>query len=956
MCRTAFFAVVLGLFPFAIAPARAATPEEVDAALARAKKFIYAQQKDDNFEQKMNEPWVQQTGHTALAVYALLAAGESHQDPRIAKAIEYLKKTETKGVYATGVRCLVWNALPPTDDVKAVQKKDLNYLLANVIKEGRGKGFYDYMGGGKSYSHSRAQYAVLGVWACAQSGLECRDRTGTWSRRRGSPTRTPRAGGGRIRRSRRTSGTASRRACRPVGVATLFITQDFLHPNEGIGCRGNTKNAPIERGMKYMIDNFDKIGTSERYSEYDFPYATLYAVERIGVASGQKYFGTNDWYQKGADWLLKVQTKSGKNEGMWFAPKTLCTPLHDTCFGTLFLARGRAAVAVNKLEYANADGKPGNWNQRPRDVANLVRWTGRAAERDLNWQIVNLQVPAKELHDAPILYISGNQELAIPDEQKAKIKSYVEGGGMLLANPDCGDAKFTASFRKLASELFPGYEFRELPDKHPIYTEQQFLREKWKNKPSVLGLSNGVRELALILRRPTPARRGSSSSSAERKNSGSWAPTSFNTRSTRSTSEQGRDPHRHARREDQGRQDDQGRPRRLRRQLEPRARRLASSGRLDAQHEKTDLDVTVAKLGKDKLTDAKVVHLTGTTPFTLDPASQVELRNVINAGGTLVIDAAGGSSEFADSAERLLPLLFPGEKLQVLPPEHDVFKIGTTKLGDVAYRTFARKSPHEWFEGPQAPSHRKRRPRPLLLQPRRSLRRSRRPTRRRHPRLRPAHGDGDHVQDHPLRGEMKRFYPRRTRRNTNEDRKSTFSSSCHSCHSWQHLFSPFARNEVRVTDEAWKPDNGRTRSVWMATADTPTGPKLAEDEGTDVCIVGAGHRGAVGRISPDERRQARRRPRRRAHRGGEDVAHEALTSRTTTTTASRRSKACIGEEVLRVSTQSHKAAGRSHRADRGGREHRLRLQAPQRVPRSSPPTVRDTISSIRNSTPLTALV
>src|SRR5215218_688628 len=35
-------------------------------------------------------------------------------------------------------------------------------------------------------------------------------------------------------------------------------------------------------------------------------------------------------------------------------------------------------------------------------------------------------------------------------------------------------------------------------------------------------------------------------------------------------------------------------------------------------------------------------------------------------------------------------------------------------------------------------------------------------------------------------------------------------------------------------------DNGHTRSVWMATADTPTSPKLAEDEGTDVCIVGGG--------------------------------------------------------------------------------------------------------------------
>src|SRR5438105_4263316 len=37
-----------------------------------------------------------------------------------------------------------------------------------------------------------------------------------------------------------------------------------------------------------------------------------------------------------------------------------------------------------------------------------------------------------------------------------------------------------------------------------------------------------------------------------------------------------------------------------------------------------------------------------------------------------------------------------------------------------------------------------------------------------------------------------------------------------------------------------KTDNGRSVSVWMATADTPSGPKLAEDARCDVCIVGAG--------------------------------------------------------------------------------------------------------------------
>src|SRR6187551_3907777 len=35
-------------------------------------------------------------------------------------------------------------------------------------------------------------------------------------------------------------------------------------------------------------------------------------------------------------------------------------------------------------------------------------------------------------------------------------------------------------------------------------------------------------------------------------------------------------------------------------------------------------------------------------------------------------------------------------------------------------------------------------------------------------------------------------------------------------------------------------DNGRTKSLWMATADTPGDGRLAEDIKADVCIVGTG--------------------------------------------------------------------------------------------------------------------
>src|SRR5687768_9283246 len=181
----------------------------------------------------------------------------------------------------------------------------------------------------------------------------------------------------------------------------------------------------------------------------------------------------------------------------------------DTSFAILFLVRGRAPVMMNKLEYvvdtAGDKAKPLTWNQRPRDVANIARWTGRQIEKDLNWQIVNLNVDVEELHDAPILYISGRDSLQFTAEQEAKLKQYVEQGGIILGNADCSSVKFTESFRKLGTKLF-GWEFRELPEDHPIYTSAQYRRVAWKMKPTLLGLSNGARELMLLFPTADPAK------------------------------------------------------------------------------------------------------------------------------------------------------------------------------------------------------------------------------------------------------------------------------------------------------------------------------------------------------------------------------------------------------------------------------------------------------------------
>ena len=77
-----------------------------------------------------------------------------------------------------------------------------------------------------------------------------------------------------------------------AGIATLFILQDFTAADHSAICTGAAPNPGIERGLAWMDQHIDKVVSTP-------DYYTLYGIERIGVASGHKYFGSTDWFQKG---------------------------------------------------------------------------------------------------------------------------------------------------------------------------------------------------------------------------------------------------------------------------------------------------------------------------------------------------------------------------------------------------------------------------------------------------------------------------------------------------------------------------------------------------------------------------------------------------------------------------------------------------------------------------------
>src|ERR1035437_5894925 len=180
----------------------------------------------------------------------------------------------------------------------------------------------------------------------------------------------------------------------------------------------------------------------------------MYSVERVGLSSGLKFFGTTDWYKEGAANIVRHQPK----EGAWGENI-------DTSCALLVLARGRNPVVFNKLQYN------GYWNARPRDDAYLTRWMSKRFEKPINWQIVNLQVSPEEWLDAPVLLITGSQDPKFTKEDLAKLRAYVNAGGMIFSTADGASPAFTNAIKKYAAEVVGNkYEMRQLPKGHDLFS------------------------------------------------------------------------------------------------------------------------------------------------------------------------------------------------------------------------------------------------------------------------------------------------------------------------------------------------------------------------------------------------------------------------------------------------------------------------------------------------------
>jgi hypothetical protein len=247
--------------------------------------------------------------------------------------------------------------------------------------------------------------------------------------------------------------------------------------------RADTKGPPSDKLLDSALKQLESHYTDLYRGPGEFEAVELFS--RIMRHRGRRMVDGHDWYQDGATLLLGIQ----RGDGSWGDGVT------DTAYAMLFLAKSRAPVLFNKLQYASSarDDRP-TWNNRPRDLSHLTHWISNHLEQSFDWQVLSINAPQQEWTTAPIIYISGNTVLNFTPEQRARLKWYIEQGGTIVGNADDNNAGFSNSFMKLGQQLFPKFEFRQLPSDHLIFTT--FFKPN--PEPPIRGLSNGVRELMIL--------------------------------------------------------------------------------------------------------------------------------------------------------------------------------------------------------------------------------------------------------------------------------------------------------------------------------------------------------------------------------------------------------------------------------------------------------------------------
>jgi len=450
-------------------------PVAVKQAIERGIAYLKQQQRADG--SWTAEGGGERCGSTAIAVIAMRSCGISPNDPNIQRAMTYLRTfpAEQSGrIYSLSLQTIAFCVVDPVRDL-ALIRQNVALIERQQSRMNEHSGGWRYTPTGDS-DLSCSQFAILALYEAERVGVRVSDDTWRRALRYWSDSQnqdggwgyTPRNGGG----SSIASGSMT-----TAGIASLIISAGVMErggatvAGDQIRCtqRPDTEaSRQIERGIDWLTRRFS-VRSNPNSGSYLLYY--LYAVERVGRMTNQRFIGQHDWYRAGTEQILALQGTHGS--GHWNAGGSV---ISDTSFALLFLSKGRRPVLMSKIQFGSDDA----WNIHPNDINNLTLFVESRPlwPSELTWQIIDIQYATPDhLLQSPVISFSARNWTLPPHEMETlarKLRDYLDQGGFIIAEAQPGGTSFDNTFRALMQRVFPepGYELTLLDRAHPIWAAE----------------------------------------------------------------------------------------------------------------------------------------------------------------------------------------------------------------------------------------------------------------------------------------------------------------------------------------------------------------------------------------------------------------------------------------------------------------------------------------------------
>ncbi len=428
----------LALWP---ATARAeVTTKQVEDTLKQATRLLVgAQAPDGTWKYGKND-----LGMTALAVLALKSAGYANDHPAMQRGVNILQALNKpqRHTYEYSLAAMALSAVDAKAHRRPIEK------IAQWLQSHQGKdGTWNYSGKGGG-DNSNTQFAILGLRAAQDAGIRIRPEVLRRSLRYFTNAQSGDGGFG-YRKGSKPTGSMT---C--AGLSSLIILGAQLQ-GSAHKCGVYKEDKRVASGMNWLAHHFS-VHQNPRAGQ-GWLYYYLYGMERVGIFSAKQYLGKHDWYREGASFLV--------NDRKWLQANNL----PNLCFAILFLAKGKAPVAIHKVTWA------GHQPSHRYDIKNLTHHVATQLERPLSWRTMRLSEPVNKLAAAPIIFLNGHGEIRLNEEQRGKLRAFIDNGGTIVGESCCGSKKFDKSFREEIEKILPGHKLKKLAANHALYYAKEKL-------------------------------------------------------------------------------------------------------------------------------------------------------------------------------------------------------------------------------------------------------------------------------------------------------------------------------------------------------------------------------------------------------------------------------------------------------------------------------------------------